>query len=61
MTGDDLLTIADVARRLAISTQRARHLCARADFPRPVRSAPYFDVWRVGDVEAWLLEGRSDR
>ncbi|EFC86124.1 hypothetical protein FrEUN1fDRAFT_0735 [Parafrankia sp. EUN1f] len=57
--GNDLLTTAGIAHRLAISAERARRLCLRADFPRPVHSAPYFDLWRVSDIETWLLEGRQ--
>ncbi|WP_066065580.1 AlpA family transcriptional regulator [Frankia sp. EI5c] len=60
MAEGDLWTTADIARRLAISTERARRLCQRADFPRPVESAPFFDLWRASDVEAWLVEGRLD-
>ncbi|CAO5249671.1 helix-turn-helix transcriptional regulator [Frankia sp. AgKG'84/4] len=59
MAEDDLWTTADVASRLTISVERARRLCSRDDFPQPVESAPYFDRWRAGDVEAWLLDGRG--
>ncbi|WP_018502734.1 helix-turn-helix transcriptional regulator [Parafrankia discariae] len=59
MTADDLWSTADIARRLGISADRARRLCARDDFPEPARSVAYFDLWRAGDVEAWLLEGRT--
>jgi len=60
MADDDLWTTAGIARRLAISAERARRLCARADFPSPVQSVPHFDLWRASDVEAWILEGRPD-
>ncbi|MCL9758921.1 DNA-binding protein [Frankia sp. AiPa1] len=56
-----LWTTADIAHRLTVSAQRARQLCARADFPRPAQSAPYFDLWRAGDVEVWLQAGQSAR
>ncbi|WP_018638893.1 helix-turn-helix transcriptional regulator [Parafrankia elaeagni] len=57
MTAGDLWTTADIARRLSISVERARRLCARDGFPRPVQSEPHFDRWRAHDIEAWLLEG----
>ncbi|MCM3883856.1 DNA-binding protein [Frankia sp. R82] len=60
MEREDLWTTAGIARRLAIPVERARKLCRRTDFPRPARSAPYFDLWRAQDVEAWLLEGPTD-
>jgi len=60
MANHDLWTAAGIAHRLAISIEQVGRLCARADFPRPVQSVPYFDLWRASDVEAWLLEGRPD-
>ena len=60
LTGNDLWTTADIAHRLGISAERARLVCTRADFPEPVQSAPYFDLWQTSEVELWLREGQPD-
>jgi predicted DNA-binding transcriptional regulator AlpA len=61
VAGEDLWTTADIAQRLRISTERARLLSRREDFPAPVQRVRHFSLWRGSDVEAWLERGRQDR
>lgn len=50
---EDLVTGAEVGRRLGVSTQRVHQLAERDDFPAPLGRVGNSVVWRWADVEAW--------
>jgi predicted DNA-binding transcriptional regulator AlpA len=50
---EDLVTGADIARRLGISRERVRQLGERGDFPVPLGRLGNYVVWRWADVEKW--------
>lgn len=58
---EQLLTGADVARRLGVSRERVRQLAERDDFPAPLGRVGNYIVWRAGDVDAWISEHRPER
>lgn len=49
----DLVTGAEVGRRLGVSTQRAHQLAKMPGFPAPVGRVATAIVWRWPEVEAW--------
>lgn len=51
---DDLVTGAEVARRLGVSRARGHQLAARPDFPAPLGRIGQAKVWRWTDVREWL-------
>jgi len=57
----ELVTGADIARRLKISRQRVYVLMRRPDFPRPVGRLGRYWVWRWREVEEWDRARRSSR
>jgi hypothetical protein len=48
---EDLLTGADVARRLGVSTQRVHQLRQQPGFPEPIDRVGNYLVWRAADVD----------
>lgn len=50
---EQLLTGADVARRLGLSRERVRQLAQRDDFPQPLGRVGNYIVWRAEEIEAW--------
>jgi hypothetical protein len=50
---DGLLTRADIARRLGITTERVRQLGLTRGFPAPVGKRGAAFVWRETDVARW--------
>ena len=62
--GDDplrqqLLTGAEVARRIGVSRQRVSQLAATSRFPKPLSNVGGYLVWRWGDISDWAtLHGR---
>lgn len=50
---DDLVTGAEVGRRLGVSTQRAHKLAAQDGFPQPLGRVGNYVVWRWRDIETW--------
>lgn len=50
---DQLVSGADVARRLGVSRERVRQLAERDDFPEPLGKIGPAIVWRWADVEQW--------
>jgi len=50
---ENLVTGADVARRLQISRERVRQLAERDDFPQPVGRLGSYIIWRWSDIEPW--------
>lgn len=50
---EDLVTGAEAAKRLGISTQRLHQLATRNDFPHPLGRVGRAVVWRWADVEHW--------
>lgn len=55
---EDLVTGAEIARRLDISRSRAHQLADRDDFPQPLGRIGTSDVYRWRDVEAWARKAR---
>ncbi|HEY8342500.1 MAG TPA: helix-turn-helix domain-containing protein [Calditerricola sp.] len=55
----ELVTGADIARRLGITRQRVYALMRRPDFPRPVGRLSRYWVWRWRDVEEWVRRRRK--
>ena len=55
---EQLLTGADVARRLCVSRERVRQLAVRDDFPSPLGRVGNYIVWRADDVEQWIAANR---
>lgn len=51
---EDLVTGAEIARRLGVSRARAHQLAARPDFPAPLGRIGQAKVWRWTDIKAWL-------
>jgi predicted DNA-binding transcriptional regulator AlpA len=49
----DLVTGAEVARRLGMSTQRAHQLAARTDFPQPLGRVGNAIVWKWEAISCW--------
>ena len=56
---EDLVTGAEIGRRLRLSTQRVHQLAEREDFPRPLGRVGNSLVWRWADVSAW--DARTER
>lgn len=50
---EDLVTGAELGRRLGISTQRVHQLAERPDFPQPIGRVGNSVVWRWSDVDEW--------
>lgn len=50
---DDLVTGAEIGRRLGVSTQRAHQLARMDGFPPAVGKVGSAIVWRWPEVEAW--------
>jgi predicted DNA-binding transcriptional regulator AlpA len=50
---DDLVTGAEIARRLAISPTRVSQLAQRPTFPRPLGRLGHATIWRWADIERW--------
>ena|SRR5713226_6496058 len=51
---EDLVTGAEIARRLGFTRARAHQLASRPDFPPPIGRVGNYVVWRWSDVKAWL-------
>jgi predicted DNA-binding transcriptional regulator AlpA len=49
----DLVTGAEAARRLGVSTQRLHQLAARDDFPPALGKVGQAVIWRWAEVEQW--------
>lgn len=54
----DLVTGAEIGRRLGISTQRVHQLAGQDSFPRPLGRVGNSIVWRWDDLECWNLRRR---
>lgn len=50
---ENLVTGAEIGRRLGMSRERVRQLAGREDFPRPLGRVGQAKVWRWSEVEAW--------
>ena len=57
---EELLTGADVARRLGVSRTRAHQLASLPGFPAPLGRVGQAKVWRAADVDAWAERARQD-
>jgi hypothetical protein len=49
----DLVTLADVGRRLNLSRQRAHQLASESGFPTPIGKLGNYTVYRWRDVDRW--------
>lgn len=56
MTGEleDLVTAADIGRRIGRTRERARQLSQEDGFPPAIGRLGNYTVWRWSDVEPWL-------
>ncbi|MDQ3379944.1 MAG: DNA-binding protein [Actinomycetota bacterium] len=52
----ELVIAVDIARRLAISSQRVNVLASSPSFPRPLGKLGRSAVWRWSTVERWARE-----
>lgn len=50
---DELVTGAELGRRLHVTTSRIHQLRLADDFPQPLGRVGQSIVWRWGDVEKW--------
>src|SRR5258708_4700127 len=55
----DLVTGAEVARRLGMATQRARQLAARTDFPQPLGRVGNAVVWKWEAISGWARKNMN--
>lgn len=58
VTEEPLWTTGDIAKRLGITTERARQLSHRTDFPEPVQTVRHFRLWRASEVQGWIARHR---
>ncbi|TCJ32166.1 DNA-binding protein [Parafrankia sp. BMG5.11] len=58
VTDEPLWTTGDIAEKLGVTTERARQLSHRPDFPKPVQQARHYRFWRASDVQAWIARHR---
>lgn len=60
---EDLVTAAEIGRRLGVSRQRAAQLAERDDFPAPIGRLGNYTVYKWKPVEKWAskrgLNGRA--
>jgi predicted DNA-binding transcriptional regulator AlpA len=56
---ENLITGAEVARRLGLSTERVRQLAGRPDFPPPAGRVGKAVVWKTSDVEDYAAGRRA--
>jgi len=61
MADVELWTTGDIAARLGISTERARQLTHREEFPEPVGAAKHIRFWRADRVEEWITRHRPNQ
>ncbi|MEX5631199.1 helix-turn-helix transcriptional regulator [Parafrankia sp. FMc2] len=54
----ELWTTADIARRLALTQERARQLANSEGFPVPSFRHGRSRFWTISDVEVWIAEHR---
>jgi hypothetical protein len=58
----DLVSGADIGRRLGLSRERVRQLAGRESFPEPLGRLGRAKVWRWEEVERWAVScGRGDQ
>lgn len=50
---EELVTAAEIGRRLGVSRQRAQQLGQQPDFPAPLGRVGNYTVFRWRDVEKW--------
>jgi predicted DNA-binding transcriptional regulator AlpA len=59
---DDLVSGAEIARRIGVSRERVRQLAEREEFPPALGRVGSAKIWRWSDVERWLaVTGRQPR
>lgn len=57
----ELVTAADIGRRLGVSTQRAHQLAQQGRFPEPVGRVATSVVWRWRDIERWNFQRTNEK
>ncbi len=58
---EELVTAADIGRRLEVSPQRAHQLTQQARFPKPAGRVGNSEVWRWRTIEQWSREREKER
>jgi hypothetical protein len=59
---DELVTAAEIGRRLELSRQRVQQLAGQGGFPAPLGRVGNYIVYRWRDIEAWARKtGREIR
>jgi hypothetical protein len=58
---DELVTAADIGRRLGVTSQRAHQLVQQKRFPDPIGHVAGSDVWRWRDIERWDRQRVKER
>jgi hypothetical protein len=58
---DELVTAADVGRRLGVTPQRAHQLTQQERFPNPIGRVANSDVWRWHDIERWSRQRAKEQ
>lgn len=54
----ELVGIAEIARMLKVSKQRASALSRRGDFPAPIARLQAGPIWRAGDLSTFRMNWR---
>lgn len=57
----ELVTAADIGRRLGVSGQRVHQLTQQKRFPEPVGRVATSAVWRWSDIERWSRQRAKER
>jgi hypothetical protein len=58
---DELVTAADIGRRLNVSAQRAHQLTQQKRFPKPIGRIGNSEVWAWPKIERWSREREKER
>ena len=60
IVGRHLMGAKEIEDRLGVSRQRVYQITSHRNFPKPYDTLAMGQVWRIGDVEAWIREYRKD-
>jgi excisionase family DNA binding protein len=56
-----LLTVEDIAEKLALSVRQIRRLDAAGKLPQPIRSLGRGKRWSESVIDEWIRQGCPDR
>ena len=56
-SGDRLLRVSEVARKLSVSGRTVWRMTDRGELPRPVRIGTRMVRWRESEIEAYIADG----